>query len=153
MRIQSEYVSFNNCWTITSRYDFQAYLPDSRPTCSIPGVPAAFQAHLNHSRRTWSIPGAPAAFPKKMFFPHCSSVIRGASSLVTGALRLVTSAPRLVASTPGCTHSSLRRTKVFPNLSQSLPWYCCTSHWRSQLLRRPAGMPSYSLILFWNWRI
>ena len=122
----------------------------SQRTCQIPGAPAAFQAHLQHSRRVCSIPGAPAAFPKKMFFPDCFSVIRGASSLVTGTPRLVTSTPRLVAGTPGCTQSSLRRTKVFPNQSQSLPWYSCTSHQRSQLLRRPAGMPSYSLILFCN---
>jgi len=88
-----------------------------------------------------------------MFFPDCSSVIRGASSLVTGVPRLITSAPRLIAGTPGCTQSSLRRTRVFTNLSQSLPWYSCTSHQGSQLLRRPAGMPSHSLILFWNWCI
>jgi hypothetical protein len=52
MRIQSEYMSFNNRWTISSSYDFQAHLPHSRLTCRIPGVSAAF--------------------PKRMFFPECS---------------------------------------------------------------------------------
>ena len=146
MRIQSEYLSFNNCWTIRSSYDFQAHLPDSRRTWSIPGAPVAFQACLQYSRCTCSIPGAPAAFPKKMFFPDCSTVIWGAP-------RHVMSAPKLVAGSPRCTQSSLRCTEVFPNQSQPLSWYSCTSHRRSQLLWRPAGMPSYSLILSWTWRI
>jgi hypothetical protein len=133
MRIQSEYLSFNNCWTISSSYDFQV--------------------HLDHSRCTCSIPGAPAALPKMMLIPDSSTVIRGASRLVAGAPRLVTGTTRLLASTPRCTQSSLWRTEVFPNLSQSFSWYSSTTHCRSQLLQRPAGVPSYGPILFWTWCI
>jgi len=66
----------------------------SRRTCSIPGAPAAFQAHLQHSRHTCSIPGTPVAFTKKMFFPDCSTVNRGAPRVVAGAPRLVAGTPR-----------------------------------------------------------
>jgi hypothetical protein len=108
---------------------------------------------LQNSRRTCSIPGTHAAFPKKMFFPDCFTVIRGVPRILTGAPGLVTCASRLVAGPPRCTQSSFRRTEVFPNRSQSLPWYICNSYWRSQLLWRLPGMPSYSLILSWTWRI
>jgi len=46
---------------------------------------------------------------------------------------------------PRCTQSSLLWSEVFPNLTQSLPWYSWTSHQRSLLLSRPAGMPSLVL--------
>jgi len=61
MRIQSEYMSFNNRCTISSSYDFQVQLQHSRRTCSI---------------------------PIKMVFTDCSTVIRGAPKLDAGSPRL-----------------------------------------------------------------
>jgi len=48
-----------------------------------------------------------------MFFPACSTVIRGAPRLVAGALRIVASAPRLVAGAP-------RYSQVHPKFSLAL---------------------------------
>jgi len=45
-----------------------------------------------------------------------------------------------------------RQSQVLPNILQLLPSCSVTSHQRSQLLRRPARIPSYGLILCWNWR-
>ena len=67
-----------------------------------------------------------------MFFPHCSTVIWGAPRVVAGA-------PKGLAGAPRWSQACCRRTLAF--------------HWRSQLLWRPAGMPSYGLILSWNLRI
>jgi len=61
--------------------------------------------------------------------------------------------PGLVLPHPGaprCSQSSLRCAEVFPNLSQSLPLYSCSSHQRSHLLWSLAGMPSSGLMLSWN---
>jgi len=38
------------------------------------------------------------------------------------------------------------------NFSEPLPWCSCTSHQKSPLLGRPAGMPSQCLMLSSNWR-
>jgi len=150
MRIQSEYMSFNNRRTISSSYDFQAY--------------------LQHSERCFS----QTALLWFEVLPDLSPVLRGLSwvlpdlspALLDLSLALLDLLPALLDLSPAlldlslallgaprCTQSSLRRSEVFPNLLQSLPWYSCTSHQRSQLLRRLAEMPSYSLILSWNWCI
>jgi len=110
MRIQTEYLSFNNSRMISSSYDFQA--------------------HQQHSQRRC-----------------CFS---------QNALLWFEVLPDLLPVHPGsprCNQSSLRFSEVFPNLSQSHPWYSSTSHQRFQLLRRLAGMPSWGLILSWNWYI
>jgi len=92
--------------------------------------------------------------PKKMLlFLDCCTVIRGAARCLTGTHGLVTGAPWLVPAAPRIGADALWRSQVFSNLSQSLPWIFCTSHQRSQLLWRPAGMPSLGLILSWNWPI
>jgi len=88
-----------------------------------------------------------------LFFPDCSDVIRGAPRLVTGAPRLAASAPRCFQACGWRSLACLRRSEWFPNLSQSIEWYSWSSNQRSQWLWRPARMPSYRLILSWNWRI
>jgi len=85
--------------------------------------------------------------------PRRSQTSHRGCQVLTG---LLSARPGLSPSLPGasrCTQSSIWCSEVFPNLSQSLPWYSCTSDHRSQLLWWPAGMPSKSLILSWNWRI
>jgi len=57
----------------------------------------------------------------------------GTLRLIIGVSRFVLSSTRLVASSSRCFQCFLWCSKVFPNLSQSLPWFSCTSHWRSQL--------------------
>jgi len=68
------------------------------------------------------------------------------------SLRVCLWFPRWLGDTPRCAQPSLQHSDVFPNWSKSLPWNSCSSHQRSQLLPRPAGMPSKGLILSWNWR-
>jgi len=62
-----------------------------------------------------------------MFFPDCSTVIRGAPRLVAGAPRLVVSAPRLVAGppildagAPRCSQACCRRSQAHPKFSLAL---------------------------------
>jgi len=111
------------------------------------------------------------------FFPDCCTVIWSAPRLVPSAPRHDVGAPRLVDSTPWCSHACHRHCQVLPGFSsalpgpptctqcslwcsevfskwsQSLPWHYCSSHQICQLLGRPAGMPSWSLILSWHLRI
>ena len=84
MRIQSEYMSFNNRWTISSSYDFQAHLQYSRRTCSIPGAPAAFQAHLQHFQGRCFSPTAQRWFE---VLPDLSAALPGAPNVLSSALR------------------------------------------------------------------
>jgi len=115
-------VSYNNCWTICSSYDFQAHLPDSRRTCSIPGVPAAFQAHLLHSRRACSIPGAPEPFQallqhsQRRWFsltalvwfevlPALSKALRELSPALPDLLPALLGAPKVLSGTPRCSQT------------------------------------------------
>ena len=55
--------------------------------------------------------------------------------------------PILRCSDSSCSQTCHQHSRVSANLSQSLPWYFCTSDRRSQLLRRLTGMPSYGLVL------
>ena len=85
--------------------------------------------------------------------PGLSSALPGLSlSLPDLSLALPGSSPALPGA-PRCTQCSLRHSEAISNLSQLLPLHSCTSHQRSQLLRRPAGMPSYTLIPSWHWRV
>jgi len=78
MRIQTEYLSFNNRWTISSSYDFQAHQQRSQRRC-----------HFSQTALLWfevlrdmlpALPGLSLALP-------------GAPRLVIGSPRLVTGAP------------------------------------------------------------
>ena len=67
-----------------------------------------------------------------LFFPDCSTVIRGAPRIVAGAPRLVVGAPglasgtpRLDAGAPKCSQEGRRRTQAYPRLSKA---YCWRSH-------------------------
>jgi len=64
---------------------------------------------------------APAAFPKKMlFFPDCSTVIRGAPRPVTGAPSLVAGAPRCSQDCPRRSQACHRCSQVHPKFSLAL---------------------------------
>ena len=134
MRIHTEYMSFKNRWMISSSYDFQAHQQHSQRRCHFPTL------LYSDSRCSQVLPVLLSALPDLL------SALPDLLSALPGLLPALPGAPR-------CTQSSLRRSEMFSNLSQSLPWNSCTGHRRSQLLRRPAGMPSHCLILSWNWRI
>jgi hypothetical protein len=96
---------------------------------------------------TSSIPKEDGVFPRLL---NCDS--RGSQTYHQRSQAF----PGVSSALPGAlwhTESSLWRSEVLPNLTPSLPLYACTSHHISQLLWRPAGMPSPNLILSWNWRI
>jgi len=157
MRIQCEYMSFNHHWTISSSYDVQAHQPSSQKICvSLTAVlwfdvlPDLSSAILDLMQ---GIPGLllvlrglSSALPDVMqAHPDLLSALRGVS-LVLPELSLAL--PKLSQALPGASRRqqcSLQHSEVFPNLSQSLPWYSYASHHRSQLLGRPAGMPTYGL--------
>jgi len=123
MRIQTEYMSFKNLWTISSSYDFQAHQQRSQRRCFSQTAILWFEVPPDLSL---ALPGLSPALP-------------GVSSALPGP--------------PRCTQGSRWHSEEFPNLSQWLSWYSCTSHRRSQLLRRPARMRSWGPILSHNWRI
>jgi len=79
--------------------------------------------------------------PQMMFFPDCSTVIRGAPRLVAGAPRLVADAPRLIAGDPGNVAGAPWRLTGAPRCSQA-----CSR--RSQMLpgapKVPSGAPRCS---------
>jgi len=63
-------------------------------------------------------------FPKKMlFFPDCSTVIRGAPRLVAGAPRAVVSAFRLVAGTLRCSQDCPWRSQACRHCFQVHPMF------------------------------
>ena len=127
MRIQTEYMSFDNRWTISTSNNFQVHEERSPTRWRFPSLLYSDSTYFEVlPGLSWALPGL-------------SSVLTDLSLVLPGASR--------------CTQSSLWRSKMFSKFSQSLPWYSSTSHQRFQLLRRPAVMPSYGLILSWNWRI
>jgi len=128
---------FNNRWTIRSSYDFLPHLQHSQRRCFSQTALLWFEVLPDLS---------PALRGLSSALPYLSSTLPDLSSALPDLSPALPGAPR-------CTQSSLRRSEVFTNISQSLPWYSCTSHQGCQLLRRPARMPSYGLILTWNWRI
>jgi len=94
-----------------------------------------------------ALPDMSSALPGLLpALPHLSPALADFSPALPDLLPTLPGAPR-------CTQSSLQCSEVFSNISQSLPWQSCTSQQRSQLLRKPARMPSYGLILSWNWRV
>jgi len=147
MWIQTAYMSFKNRLTVSHSYDFQAHQQSSK------------RRWFSQTALQWFevLPGWSSVLPcMSLALPGLSSVLPGLSSALPGlssalpglALALpdlLSALPDFSLALPGalrCTQSSLQRTEVFSNSSQSLPWYSCTSHQRSQLLWRPAGMPS-----------
>jgi len=114
MTLQTDYMSFEHRWTISSGYNFQA--------------------NQQWSQRWWCFSQMDLLW--FMVLSNLLQVLRGVLLTLPGARR--------------CTQSSYQWSKIFPNLSQSLPWYFCTSHHWSKLLRSPVGMPSEGLILSWN---
>jgi len=147
MRIQSEYMSFKNRWMISSSYDFQAHLQHSQ-RCFSQTAPLLFKVlpdlYQALGGLSYALPDlSPALSDLSSALPDLSPALPDLSSPLPDFSPALQSAHR-------CTQSSLRCSEVFRNLSQSLQWYSCTSHPRSQLLWRPAGMPFYCLILPWN---
>jgi len=120
MRIQSEYISVNNCGMMRTSYDFHVHLQHSEGRCFSQPAQLWFELH-----------------------PEVSPALRGLLSAIPVLLLVLPGAPR-------CTQRSLRHSEVFPTLSYSLTRHTCTSDKRSQLLWRPAGMPNSGLILSWH---
>ena len=114
-------------WTISSSYDFPV--------------------HQQHSQRG-------CGFPRQLYCnSKCSQTCCWCSQGLPGMLLALPGFSPALPGAPRCTQSPLRCSIVCPNLSLSLPWYSSSSHWRFQLLRMPAEMPSHSLILSWNQHI
>jgi len=59
-------------------------------------------------------------FSKKLFFPDCCTVIRGAPRLVVGAARLVVGTPRLVFGAPWLVVGAPSCSQVHPTFSPAL---------------------------------
>jgi len=136
MRIQKEYRSFNNRWTISTCYDFQVHLQHSKWYFAQPGLPW-FELH-------------PALLPEI----RCRSSALSAVSLALPVMSMAhLDISPVLPHGLRCTQSSLRCCIVFRNLSSLLPLSSWTRPVRSQLLLRPAGLPTYGLILSWNWCI
>ena len=90
-------MSFKNCWTISSSYDFQARQQRSQKTMlSFPGC----------STVIWSAPRDVFSAPR----------------LVFGAPRLVIDAPRLVAGGSRCSHACCQCSQVLPGSPPVLLW-------------------------------
>jgi hypothetical protein len=150
---------------ISSTYNFQLHLQHSQRCFSQPVVlKFVVLPDFSPALRGFSsaLPDLSAALPDLLsglpellsMLPDLSSGLPDMSSALPdmslGLPDMSSGLSDLLSALPGaprCSQSSLRRSEVFPNLSQSLPWYSCTSHHRSQLLRRPARPPSHSLIL------
>ena len=80
MRIQTEYMSFKTCWTISSSYDFQA--------------------HLQHSQRRWCF--SQTAIQWFEVLPGMSPALPGLSPALPGAPRLVVGASSYSESQQEC---------------------------------------------------
>jgi len=130
-----------NCWTISTSFDIQAHLQRSKRGYFSQTMLLCFEVL---SRLVVRTPRYVIGTPRLVIGPPRHVV--SAPWLVVGARRLVTSTPR-------CSQACLWRSKVFSNLSQSLQWYFCRMHQKSQLLRWPARISSYSPTHFWNWPI
>jgi len=133
----------------------------SRRTCNVPKDVIFPRLLYSDSRcfqacrwRSQVLPGLASALPGLSFaHPGLSSAPPDVLSALPGLWSALTDMLPALPGAPRCTQCSLRRSEVFSNLSQLLPWHSCSSHQRSQFLRRPAGMPSYSLIISCNWRV
>ena len=86
MRIQTEYMSFKNRWTISSSYDSQVHLEHSQRRC-----------HFFQTALQWFD-----------VLPDVSLALPDAPRVVVGAPRLVVGAPRLVAPAPRCSQVHLQ---------------------------------------------
>jgi len=147
MRIQSKYMSFNNRWTICSSFDFQAHQQHSQRWCFSQTALRWFELLLDFSPGHQALSLAhrilsPVHLDLSPALLDLSPALPDLTPALPGAPRYVVGAPRLTAGAPRSTQSSLRHSEVFPKLSKSLPWYSCSGHQRSQLIWRPAGMPS-----------
>jgi len=86
MRIPTEYMSFKNCWTISSSYHFQA--------------------HLQLSQRRWCF--SQTALQWFDVLPGLSLALPGLWSALPEAPRFAVSAPSLVAGAPRCSQLHLK---------------------------------------------
>jgi len=77
MRIQTEYMSFKNRWTISSSYDFQAHQQCSQRRC-----------RFSHTALSLALPGAP------WLVVGAPRLVVSTPRLLAGALRLCAGAPR-----------------------------------------------------------
>jgi len=92
MRIQTEYMSFRNCWTISSSYDFQAHHQPSQRGCCFSQTPLLWFKVLPDM--------SPALSGLWLALPELWPGLPGAPRLVIGTPRLVFGSPRLVVGTP-----------------------------------------------------
>jgi len=107
MRIQTEYMSFNNRWTISSSYDFQAHLQCSQ------------RCRFSQTALQWF-----------EVLPGLSLPLPGLLPALLGAPRHFVGAPKLVPSTPRCSqtyHNHSHGTPVAvirdPSYSECRPEY------------------------------
>jgi len=159
--MQTEYMSFKNCWTISSSYDFQAH-------CNVPKDVSFPRLLYRDSRcfqscrwRTQVLPGVSSALPDLsselpdwvLALPDLSSALPDLSSMLPDLSSALLGFSPALPGAPRCTQCSLQCFEVFWNLSQLLEWHSSTSHQRSQAIWRPAAIPAYGRILSRNWRI
>jgi len=153
MRVQTEYMSFNDRWMISQSYDIKAHQQRSKTTrCFSQTATKWFEVRPDLSL---ALQGMSSVHPDLLSahtdlssaHPDLSSVHPNLSlahpDMSSAHCDLSTAHPDLSPAHPGApkwTQCSPLHSEVFPDLSQSLPWYTCTSNQKSQLLRRPAGL-------------
>ena len=83
MRIQTEYMSFKNCWTISSSYNFQVHPRRSQRRCFSQTADLWFNVLPD-----LSLPGMTSALADfSSALPDLSLVLPGAPKVLSGALR------------------------------------------------------------------
>jgi len=112
MGIQTKYRSFNNRWTISSRYHFQV-----QQQCS----QRRFQFSQTALQRFKVLPGLSLVIPgAPRLVVGTPRLVVGAPRLVVGASRLVVGPPRLVVGPPRLVAGAPRCSQVHPKFSPAL---------------------------------
>jgi len=138
MRIQTEYRSFRNCWTIGSSYDVHAHQQHSQRKCfSL----TALQWFRMLPGLTSVVPGLSSVRPG-MWWAHS-----GISSALPGAPRHFVDAPRRVAGALRCTQACCPCSQVLPWLSRDV---LCPHRFVAGA-RRCSWRPLHPSCELWDW--
>jgi len=105
LKVQTEYIRFENICTLSSCYIFQVHLQQSQ-RCSV--VQTALQ-------QCKVLPGMLS------MFPGTSTLVTGFPNLVVGTAKVVAVAPRLIASTPRCSPGCYHRFSILADFLPVLP--------------------------------
>jgi len=114
MRIQTEYISFKNCWRISSSCNFQAHLQRSQRCRLSQTALQRFNVLLGLSL---VLPGISPALP------GVSTPLPGVSPALPGVSPALLSAPKHFAGTPRCSHTYYNHSHHTPVLVIRDPSY------------------------------